>query len=218
MALAIFDLDNTLIAGDSDHSWGEFLVNQNIVDHQLYKRMNDKFYADYESGCLDIFAYLEFSLEPLTRFTLEELDKLHQQFMCDVIEPMKLGQAEALINRHRQAGDRLLVITSTNRFIVEPICKSLGIDEIIATDLQIIDRKYTGKVEGTPTFKDGKVVRFNQWLTEQNTSNEGSYFYSDSINDMPMLMSVAHPIAVDPDPALRKEAESRNWEIISLRN
>ncbi len=218
MALAIFDLDNTLIAGDSDHSWGEFLVDQNIVDRQLYKRMNDKFYADYESGCLDIFAYLEFSLEPLTRFTLEELDKLHQQFMRDVIEPMKLGQAEALINHHRQAGDRLLVITSTNRFIVEPICKSLGIDEIIATDLQIIDRKYTGRVEGTPTFKEGKVTRFNQWLKEQKTSSEGSYFYSDSINDMPLLMEVAYPIAVDPDPTLRKEAESRNWKIISLRN
>lgn len=218
MALAIFDLDNTLIAGDSDHSWGEFLVDQNIVDRQLYKKMNDKFYADYESGCLDIFAYLEFSVEPLTQFSLQELDKLHQQFMRDIIEPMKLDQAKTLINNHRQAGDRILVITSTNRFIVEPICKSLGIDEIIATDLQIIDGKYTGKVDGTPTFKEGKVERFNQWLSEQNINNEGSYFYSDSINDMPMLLEVAYPIAVDPDPALRKEAESRHWEIISLRN
>lgn len=218
MALAIFDLDNTLIAGDSDHSWGEFLVDQNIVDRQLYKKMNDKFYADYESGCLDIFAYLEFSVEPLTQFSLQELDILHQQFMRDVIEPMKLDQAETLINHHRQAGDRILVITSTNRFIVEPICKSLGINEIIATDLQIIDGKYTGKVDGTPTFKEGKVERFNQWLREQNTNNKGSYFYSDSINDMPMLLEVTYPIAVDPDPALRKEAESRHWEIISLRN
>ena len=218
MALAIFDLDNTLIAGDSDHSWGEFLVDQNIVDRQLYKKMNDKFYADYESGCLDIFAYLEFSVEPLTQFSLQELDILHQQFMRDVIEPMKLDQAETLINHHRKAGDRILVITSTNRFIVEPICKSLGINEIIATDLQIIDGKYTGKVDGTPTFKEGKVERFNQWLREQNTNNEGSYFYSDSINDMPMLLEVTYPIAVDPDPALRKEAESRHWEIISLRN
>ena len=217
MALAIFDLDNTLIAGDSDHSWGEFLVDQNIVDRQLYKKMNDKFYADYESGCLDIFAYLEFSVEPLTQFSLQELDILHQQFMRDVIEPMKLDQAETLINHHRQAGDRILVITSTNRFIVEPICNSLGINEIIATDLQIIDGKYTGKVDGTPTFKEGKVERFNQWLREQNTNNEGSYFYSDSINDMPMLLEVTYPIAVDPDPALRKEAESRHWKIISLR-
>lgn len=218
MALAIFDLDNTLIAGDSDHSWGEFLVDQNIVDRQYYKNMNDKFYADYESGCIDIFAYLEFSLEPLTKLPLIKLQALHQQFMREVIDPMKLDQAKDLIHRHRQAGDRLLVITSTNRFIVEPICKSLGIDEIIATDLEIVNDKYTGKVKGTPTFKEGKVERFNQWLKQQEESGDGSYFYSDSINDMPMLLEVAYPIAVDPDSALRKEAESRSWEIISLRN
>jgi HAD superfamily hydrolase (TIGR01490 family) len=217
MALAIFDLDNTLIAGDSDHSWGQFLVVENIVDHQHYKTMNDKFYADYESGCLDILAYLEFSLEPLTRLSMENLQSLHKKFMRNVINPMKLQQAADLINRHQQAGDRLLVITSTNRFIVEPICKSLGIDEIIATDLEIIDNKYSGKVRGTPTFKEGKVTRFHQWLEAQKLSNNGSYFYSDSINDMPMLLEVDHPIAVDPDSALRKEAESRHWKIISLR-
>ena len=217
MALAIFDLDNTLIAGDSDHSWGQFLVVENIVDHQHYKTMNDKFYADYESGCLDILAYLEFSLEPLTRLSMENLQSLHKKFMRNVINPMKLQQAADLINRHQQAGDRLLVITSTNRFIVEPICKSLGIDEIIATDLEIIDNKYSGKVRGSPTFKEGKVTRFHQWLEAQKLSNNGSYFYSDSINDMPMLLEVDHPIAVDPDSALRKEAESRHWKIISLR-
>jgi HAD superfamily hydrolase (TIGR01490 family) len=218
MALAIFDLDNTLIAGDSDHSWGEFLVDQNIVDRQFYKKMNDKFYADYESGCLDIYAYLEFSVQPLTKFSIKDLQSLHQQFMSEVINPMKLDKAKDLINHHRQAGDRLLVITSTNRFIVEPICQSLGINEIIATDLEIIDNKYSGKVIGTPTFQEGKVERFNQWLIEQKESSDGSYFYSDSINDMPMLLEVAYPIAVDPDSELRKEAESRNWEIISLRN
>ena len=218
MALAIFDLDNTLIAGDSDHSWGEFLVDQNIVDRQFYKKMNDKFYADYESGCLDIYAYLEFSVQPLTKFSIKDLQSLHQQFMSEVINPMKLDKAKDLINHHRQAGDRLLVITSTNRFIVEPICQSLGINEIIATDLEIIDNKYSGKVIGTPTFQEGKVERFNQWLMEQKESSDGSYFYSDSINDMPMLLEVAYPIAVDPDSELRKEAESRKWEIISLRN
>ena len=218
MALAIFDLDNTLIAGDSDHSWGEFLVDQNIVDRQFYKKMNDKFYADYESGCLDIYAYLEFSVQPLTKFSIKDLQSLHQQFMSEVIDPMKLDKAKDLINHHRQAGDRLLVITSTNRFIVEPICQSLGINEIIATDLEIIDNKYSGKVIGTPTFQEGKVERFNQWLIEQKESSDGSYFYSDSINDMPMLLEVAYPIAVDPDSELRKEAESRKWEIISLRN
>ena len=218
MALAIFDLDNTLIAGDSDHSWGEFLVDQNIVARQFYKKMNDKFYADYESGCLDIYAYLEFSVQPLTKLSIKDLQSLHQQFMSEVIDPMMLDKAEDLINHHRKAGDRLLVITSTNRFIVEPICQSLGINEIIATDLEIIDNKYTGRVIGTPTFHEGKVERFNKWLMEQKESSEGSYFYSDSINDMPMMLEVAYPIAVDPDSELRKEAESRNWEIISLRN
>lgn len=218
MALAIFDLDNTLIAGDSDHGWGEFMVEKNLVDAKYYKEMNDKFYADYESGCLDIFAYLEFSLEPLTKIPREKLKRLHQEFMSNVIAPMKLKKAEQLIKAHRDAGDRLLVITSTHRFIVEPICQSLGIDEIIATDLEEIDGKFTGKVSGTPTFKEGKVIRLNQWLIEQGEINKQSYFYSDSINDLPLLLEVANPIAVDPDSALRKEAESRNWKIISLRD
>jgi len=218
MSLAIFDLDNTLIAGDSDHSWGEFLVAQSIVDRQLYKEMNDKFYADYESGNLDIFAYLEFSVEPLTRLPMKDLQQLHKLFMKDVVKPMILNQATDLINRHRKAGDRLLVITSTNRFIVEPICLSLGIDEIIATDLEIVNGQYSGNIVGTPTFQEGKVARFNQWLEENSESNSESYFYSDSINDLPLLMEVAHPVAVDPDSALRKEAESRQWKIISLRD
>lgn len=218
MALAIFDLDNTLIAGDSDHSWGEFLVAQSIVDAKIYKAMNDKFYADYESGNLDIFAYLAFSVEPLSRLSMSDLNSLHRQFMRDVINPMKLSQASDLINSHRQAGDRLLVITSTNRFIVEPICQSLGINEIIATDLEIINGQYSGKILGTPTFKEGKVTRLSQWLEEQKESLKDSYFYSDSINDLPLLLEVTHPVAVDPDSALRKEAESRQWDIISLRD
>ena len=218
MALAIFDLDNTLIAGDSDHSWGEFLVSQGIVDSRLYKLMNDKFYADYESGNLDIFAYLEFSIEPLARLSNQDLDQLHKIYMRDVVKPMMLNQARDLIDHHRKTGDRILVITSTNRFIVEPICLALGIDEVIATDLEIINGNYTGNIIGTPAFQEGKVERFNQWLVEQDESNDGSYFYSDSINDLPLLLEVANPIAVDPDSALRKEAESRHWKIISLRN
>lgn len=218
MALAIFDLDNTLIAGDSDHGWGQFMVEKNLVDAKHYKEMNDKFYADYEAGCLDIFAYLEFSLEPLTKIPREELQQLHKQFMANVIEPMKLSKAEQLINAHREAGDRLLIITSTHRFIVEPICRSLGIEDIIATDLEEIDGRYTGKVLGTPTFKEGKVVRFNKWLEEQGERNNQSYFYTDSINDLPLLLEVSNPVAVDPDSALRREAESRNWRIVSLRD
>ena len=217
MALAIFDLDNTLIAGDSDHGWGEFLVANGKVDPNHYQKMNDRFYADYEAGCLDIMAYLAFSLAPLAATSMEELAALHLKFMQQIISPLRLPKAEALIEQHRQAGDRLLVITSTNRFIVEPICQALGIDELLATDPEIIDGRYTGKIVGTPTYQEGKVERLKLWLSEQNETLEGSYFYSDSINDLPLLLEVDKPVAVDPDNSLIAEAASRGWEIISLR-
>jgi len=217
MALAIFDLDNALIAGDSDHGWGEFLVANDKVDANHYQKMNDQFYADYEAGCLDILAYLEFSLAPLAATSMEELAALHLRFMQQIISPLRLPKAEALIEQHRQAGDRLLVITSTNHFIVEPICQALGIDELLATDPEIIDGRYTGKIVGTPTYQEGKVERLKLWLSENNESLAGSYFYSDSINDLPLLLEVDKPVAVDPDDALSAEAASRGWDIISLR-
>ena len=217
MALAIFDLDNTLIAGDSDHGWGEFLVANGKVDPNHYQKMNDRFYADYEAGCLDIMAYLAFSLAPLAATSMEELAALHLKFMQQIISPLRLPKAEALIEQHRQAGDRLLVITSTNRFIVEPICQALGIDELLATDPEIIDGRYTGKIVGTPTYQEGKVERLKLWLSENNETLEGSYFYSDSINDLPLLLEVDKPVAVDPDDSLSAEAASRGWDIISLR-
>ena len=218
MALAIFDLDNTLISGDSDHSWGEFLVSEQLVDAQQFKRTNDQFYADYVAGSLDIFAYLEFSLQPLTEMSMAELAELHKRFMQQVIEPMQLAKAQALLQQHRDAGDRLLIITSTNRFIVEPICHSFGVTEILATDAQIVDGRYSGKVEGVPTYKEGKVVRLNAWLKEQSETLEGSWFYSDSINDLPLLLEVDHAVAVDPCPALQEVAEEKHWQIISLRD
>jgi len=218
MALAIFDLDNTLIAGDSDHSWGEFLVSEQLVDAQQFKKTNDQFYADYVAGSLDIFAYLEFSLQPLTKMSMTELAELHKRFMQQVIASMQLAKAQALLQQHRDAGDRLLIITSTNRFIVEPICHSLGVTEILATDAQIVDGRYSGKVEGVPTYKEGKVVRLNAWLKEQGESLKGSWFYSDSINDLPLLLEVDHAVAVDPCPALQAVAEEKHWQIISLRD
>lgn len=217
MALAIFDLDNTLIAGDSDHSWGEFLVTQQLVDKAHFQQVNDQFYADYVAGNLDIYAYLEFSLQPLTTMTIAELALLHEQFMQRVIKPMQLPKAQALLQQHRDAGDRLLIITSTNRFVVEPICHSLGITEILASEAEIIHGRYTGKTLGVPTYKEGKVTRLNSWLEEHHESLAGSWFYSDSINDLPLLLKVEHPVAVDPCPALRQVAEQKNWPIISLR-
>ena len=218
MALAIFDLDNTLIAGDSDHGWGEFLVTEQLVDAQRFQQANDQFYADYVAGDLNIIAYLEFSLQPLTSMSMDELAQLHQQFMRQVIEPMQLPKARALLQQHRDAGDRLLIITSTNRFIVEPICQSLGVSELLATDAEIVNGRYSGKVVGTPTYKEGKVTRLNSWLQEQDETLDGSWFYSDSINDLPLLLEVDHPVAVDPCPALQQIAEEKNWPIISLRD
>ena len=218
MALAIFDLDNTLISGDSDHSWGEFLVSEQLVDAQQFKKANDQFYADYVAGSLDIFAYLEFSLQPLTEMSMTELAELHKRFMQQVIAPMRLAKAQTLLQQHRDVGDRLLIITSTNRFIVEPICHSLGVTELLATDPQIVDGRYNGKVDGVPTYQEGKVVRLNAWLKEQSETLEDSWFYSDSINDLPLLLEVDHAIAVDPCPALQAVAEEKHWQIISLRD
>lgn len=224
LSLAIFDLDHTLIATDSDHGWGEFMVEQGLVDPKVYAAENDRFYQDYENGTLDIKAYQEFSLEPLTSYTLQELKALHQQFMQEKIEPAMLDQAKALLQKHRDQGDYLLIITSTNRFITQPIADALGVDALLATEAEIIDGRYTGKMIDTPCFQEGKITRLKQWLEFEAESQgyeggaEGCYFYSDSINDLPLLQQSTHPVAVDPDDALRSEAEKNGWPIMSLRD
>ncbi|MCG8671373.1 MAG: HAD-IB family hydrolase [Pseudomonadales bacterium] len=218
MTLAIFDLDNTLINGDSDHAWGEFLVRQGIVDEVTYKSTNDAFYEDYKRGELDIFAYLEFALEPLTRFNMSELENLHKTFMKDFIEGMMQGKARELLEKHRQDGHYLLIITATNLFVTEPIAKALNVDGILATNPEVKDNRYTGKVAGTPCYQHGKVARLETWLKETQETLEGSYFYSDSINDLPLLERVDHPIAVDPCDSLANVANEKSWPIISLRD
>ncbi len=217
MSLAIFDLDNTLLAGDSDHSWGEFIIGKNLVDAITYRQRNDQFYADYQNGSLDIFAYQEFVLEPLTAFTPGELAELHAEFMENTIAPMMLPKAAALIEKHRADGDTLLIITATNRFVTEPIAKKLGIDNLLATEPELIDRRYTGKITGTPCFQHGKVERLQKWLDEHRQNLDGAWFYSDSANDIPLLNVVDHPVAVDPDEKLKRVAQEKNWPIISLR-
>jgi HAD superfamily hydrolase (TIGR01490 family) len=218
MALAIFDLDNTLIAGDSDHSWGEFLVAEQRVDAQQFKKSNDQFYADYVAGSLDIFAYLEFSLRPLTQIPMTELDELHTKFMQQVIAPMQLPKVKVLLQKHREAGDRLLIVTATNRFVVEPICQSLGVTEFLAANPEMVNGRYTGKIVGTPTYQEGKVSRLKEWLQEQSETLADSWFYSDSANDLPLLLEVDNPVAVDPCDRLREKAEDQQWPIISLRD
>ena len=217
MALAIFDLDNTLIAGDSDHGWGEFLANRKVVDPVHYRAMNEKFYQDYQHGRLDIREYLAFALKPLAQLPQEELVALHRAFMEEVIQPLLLPRAVELVQHHRQRGDLLMVITSTNRFIAEPICHRLGIHELLATELVTVNGRYTGEVLGTPTYREGKVVRLKQWLEETGHSLQGSYFYSDSINDLPLLEVVDNPVVVDGDASLKAVAAERGWPLMSLR-
>ncbi|MCP5162612.1 MAG: HAD family hydrolase [Hahellaceae bacterium] len=217
MTLAIFDLDNTLIAGDSDHAWGEFLVEQGIVDQQVYKKANDQFYQDYLDGKLDMMRYLEFSLAPLAAHTTEQLLTWRANFVETKIRPLLLTQALELLQTHRQQGDYLLIITATNRFVTEPIAELLGVDALIATDPEIINGQYTGKIVGTPSFQHGKVTRLEQWLNENRQSLSDSWFYSDSHNDLPLLQQVDRPVAVDPDQTLFKYASEQGWPIISLR-
>lgn len=218
MSLAIFDLDNTLLNGDSDHAWGEFLVNKGIVDEAFYRRQNDHFYELYKQSKLDIMEYLAFALEPLTRFTLAELAALHAQFMAEYINPMRQPKADALLRRHREQGDFLLIITATNGFVTRPIAQALGVDEILATDPEVEGDRYTGRIVGTPCYQEGKVTRLNQWLQQTHHTLDNSYFYSDSINDLPLLQAVTHPVVVDGDQRLTSAAQQRGWPCISLRD
>lgn len=218
MTLAIFDLDNTLLDGDSDHAWGQFLIDHGIVDGERYQQRNDAFYRDYEAGNLDIEDFLAFALEPLAIAPYERLEELRRAFMAQTIESMISPAAEALIDRHRNNGDTLLIITATNRFVTEPIAERLGIPHLIATEPEVNDGHFTGRVTGTPCFRDGKITRLEQWLLDRHETLDGARFYSDSRNDIPLLETVPHPVAVNPDPALKETAKSRGWPILDLHN
>lgn len=217
MALAIFDLDNTLIANDSDFLWGEFLVNNGYVNADEFAQKNAQFYLDYQQGCLDITAYQRFALKPLSEQSLETLAQWHQEFMQQYIEPILLPKAHALVEKHKKNGDRLLIITATNTFITRPIGLKYGITELLGTEGEIKNGRYTGEVAGIPTFQEGKVTRLNEWLQQENETLEGSFFYSDSHNDLPLLKLVDHPVVVDGDDTLIKFATQQQWPIMSLR-
>lgn len=217
MALAIFDLDNTLISGDSDYLWGKFLIQQGLVDSEYFEAQNERFYADYQKGTLDIMAYQRFSLAPIANRPMEELNRWHQQFMETFIQPLYLQKAQALVDKHRNQGDTLLVITATNSFVTRPIAKLYGIDNLLGTDPEMKDGKFTGDVKGIPTFQHGKVERLNLWLAESGKTLDGSYFYSDSHNDIPLLEEVTYPTVVDGDERLLAHANTKDWPSISLR-
>lgn len=217
MKLAIFDLDNTLIAGDSDCLWGEFLSEQGYVDSDAYQAGHEKYYADYLNGELDITAFLKFQLKALADNDREQLEGWRKVYIEEKIKPVILPKAIELIEDHRQQGHELLIITATNRFITQPIADDLNIEHLIACEPELIDGQYTGEIIGTPSFAEGKVIRFNEWLRKLNHEAEEIWFYSDSHNDIPLLKGVDHAIAVDPDETLRAEAERNGWSIISLR-
>ncbi len=217
MSLAIFDLDNTLIADDSDYLWGQFLVDRGIVDKAYYETENARFYDDYKQGKLDIAEFLRFSLKPLADNSADDLFRWRDQFIDSVIRPIMLTPALELIEKHKKRGDTLMVITATNRFVTEPIVNLYGIDLLLATTPDFIDGRFTGGFSGTPCFQAGKVVHLTEWLEQSSETLNNSWFYSDSHNDLPLLTLVHNPVAVDPDETLKAFAEQAQWPVISLR-
>ncbi|MBI3773014.1 MAG: HAD family hydrolase [Gammaproteobacteria bacterium] len=217
MNLAIFDLDNTLLNGDSDYLWGQYLVNAGLVDGTYYARENQRFYDEYRRGVLDIQEFLRFALRPLATHPLPLLLDLRQRFMQEVIEPIILPAARTLLKTHRDQGHTLLIITATNRFVTEPIAEALAVDDLIATDPEFVHGRYTGNVAGTPSFREGKAKRLEQWLQQNGANLASSWFYSDSLNDLPLLELATHPVAVDPDETLAQHAAIKGWPIMTLR-
>jgi HAD superfamily hydrolase (TIGR01490 family) len=217
MSLALFDLDNTILADDSDFLWGCFLVEKGLVDKDKYDAANKRFYEEYKQGVLDIFEFLAFSLQPLTMYPREQLNELHKEFMQAHIVSKMTAKGQQKIKQHRDQGDITVIITATNSFVTGPIATAFEVDDLIATEPEIIDGKFTGKVAGTPCFQGGKVTRLNEWLENTSHDLEGSTFYSDSHNDIPLLELVTHPVAIDPDDELKALAEQRAWKIDSFR-
>ena len=221
MNLALFDLDNTLLAGDSDYEWGQFLVDRGVLDGAEYEAQNREYYEQYVAGTLDIHEFLGFALKPLARHEPGELARWHAEFMRARILPMITSEARALVASHVSAGDLCAVVTATNSFVTRPIATEFGISHLIATEPESVNGRFTGRVAGTPCFREGKVERVEDWLAGLGVALKSfstSTFYSDSHNDLPLLERVTQPIAVDPDPQLEAEAARRKWRVMTLRS
>lgn len=220
MNLALFDLDNTLLSGDSDFEWAQFLISKGVLDREVHLAQNQAFYEDYKAGTLDIHAFLKFQLAPLARHERRELDAWHREFMTRHILPLIGAPARQLVQRHLSAGDLCVMVTATNSFVTGPICREFGIPHLVATVPAQEEGRFTGAPRGIPAFKEGKITRMNLWLEEMGLwwgAFERSTFYSDSHNDLPLLERVTHPVAVDPDPTLHAAAVARGWPVLSLR-
>jgi len=220
MRLALFDLDNTLLAGDSDYEWGQFLVDHGVLERESYEAQNRTYYEQYVAGTLDIHEYLGFALRPLAAHTAQELERWHAEFMRLRILPMISEGGRALVRGHLEAGDLCAIITATNSFVTTPIARAFEIEHLIATEPEVREGRFTGRVAGTPCFREGKLARLEQWLAGRGQALRDfaqSVFYSDSHNDLPLLERVTRPVAVDPDEALTVEAARRGWAVICLR-
>lgn len=220
MELALFDLDNTLLAGDSDFEWAQYLISRGVLDKEVYEARNQQFFDQYKAGTLDIFEFLDFQLKPLARHSRQQLDAWHREFMETRIQPMMTDAARALVNQHLSAGSVVAIVTATNSFVTGPIARAFGIPHLIATIPAQENGAFTGQPRGIPAFKTGKIERVDAWLESLGLcwgSFARSWFYSDSHNDLPLLGKVSNPVAVDPDDTLRAHAESQGWPVISLR-
>lgn len=220
MKLALFDLDNTLLTGDSDYEWGQFLIERGVLARDEYEAQNARYFEQYKDGTLDIHEYLGFALGPLAAHTPQDLARWHADFMRTRILPMITPRARDLVARHRGAGDLCAVVTATNSFVTAPIAREFGVPHLVATEPETAGGRFTGRVAGTPCFREGKIRRVDEWLEALGHrwgEFEQSAFYSDSHNDLPLLERVRQPVAVDPDAQLAAEAARRGWPVISLR-
>ncbi|HUO44311.1 MAG TPA: HAD family hydrolase [Burkholderiales bacterium] len=218
MNLALFDLDNTLLSGDSDFEWAQFLIGKGVLDREVHEARNRAFYEQYQNGTLDIHEFMRFQLAPLSRHPRRELDEWHKEFMRERVLPIIGRKARDLVARHKD--DLRVVITATNSFITAPIAREFGVEHLIATEPEQVNGEFTGRPLGTPSFREGKVTRLEEWLAARGQSLASfgkSWFYSDSLNDLALLGCVTDPVAVDPDETLRAHANQKKWPIISLR-
>ncbi|PWT72539.1 MAG: HAD-IB family hydrolase [Proteobacteria bacterium] len=218
MRLALFDLDNTLLAGDSDFEWAQHLIAHGVLDGEVHAAENERFYQQYKAGTLDIHEFLDFQLKPLSRHPRRVLEGWHHEFMRSRILPIITRKARDLVDSHRD--DARAIVTATNSFVTGPIAREFGIEHLVATEPEIVNGEFTGRVQGVPAFQEGKVDRVEEWLAEHGltwSSFSETWFYSDSLNDLPLLAKVTHPVAVDPDETLKEAAIENDWMIISLR-
>lgn len=211
MGLALFDLDNTLLDGDSDQLWAEFLATHGLLEPAIHGPKLEAFHRQYLEGQLDVREYLAFSLGLLSKVPRQELRKLRESFVQAAVLPRIRNAARSLVEKHRSAGDTLLMITLTNRIITEPIAAEFGVDDLLATEPEMVDGRPTGRIIGEPCYQVGKLWHLQRWLESNNADMTDSYFYSDSLNDLPLLEAVTCPVVVNPDPELAELARARGW-------